>query len=380
MTIGIGQLSAQKVVTVKAGNYDISDNLDLEAVAYLFGDSENLEEFEMKLNDPELRVSNLDLNYDGYVDYLRVVEVKEGRVFVVTVQAVLGNDLYQDVATIDVMLKNRRNVYVQIIGNEYIYGHNYIIEPVFVHRPVIYTYFMYSHRPVWVSPWHWSQYPRYYSYRKPHSVHVYHHHVYDYYRPKVKCHYVYKRRVHKAYHLHKKYHRNDFAKSKPNYSFDERNSGVENYRELSKRRSSHPNVNRAAAGVKVESNSTRKVPGDWRSENTRKRSYRQSTRPRVREEALAGESKRPSVRKKYSPDNNASRVATKPDSKENRARTYQAKPERHDKRNLVKSEQARQQFQGPSKNIVVKKESTSRRKSRNSNESGSKQKNTRRIR
>ncbi|MCF8363282.1 MAG: hypothetical protein K9G70_11745, partial [Prolixibacteraceae bacterium] len=264
MIIGIGQLSAQKVVTVKAGNYDISDNLDLEAVAYLFGESENLEVFEMKLNDPELRVSNLDLNYDGYIDYLRVVEVKEGRVFVITIQAVLGNDLYQNVATIDVMLKNRRNVYVQVIGNEYIYGRNYIIEPVFVHRPVIYTYFRYSHRPVWVSPWHWKQYPRYYSYREPYAVHVYHHHVYDYYRPKVKCHYVHKRRVHEAYHLHKKYHRNDFAKSKPNYSFDERNKGVENYRELSQRRSSRPNTERYT-GVKAENNSRRKVQNEWRS-------------------------------------------------------------------------------------------------------------------
>jgi hypothetical protein len=51
LLIAIGNLYAQDVTTVKAKDTDISDNLDLEAVASLFGDSKNLEEFEKKLND-----------------------------------------------------------------------------------------------------------------------------------------------------------------------------------------------------------------------------------------------------------------------------------------------------------------------------------------
>ena len=74
----IASFSAQDLTTVEASNTDISDNLDLEAVASIFAEAENLEDFEKRLNDPETRISNLDLNEDGYVDYLRVVEKVEG--------------------------------------------------------------------------------------------------------------------------------------------------------------------------------------------------------------------------------------------------------------------------------------------------------------
>ena len=65
---------AQDKTTVEATSSDISENLDLEAVASVFGESKDLEEFEKKLNDPKTQISNLDLNEDGEVDYLRVLE------------------------------------------------------------------------------------------------------------------------------------------------------------------------------------------------------------------------------------------------------------------------------------------------------------------
>jgi cystathionine beta-lyase family protein involved in aluminum resistance len=78
---------AQRAV-VTANNYDISDNLDLQAVASIFGESKDLSDFEFRLNDPNLRINNLDLNRDGYVDYLRVVELVEGRTHLIVIQAV----------------------------------------------------------------------------------------------------------------------------------------------------------------------------------------------------------------------------------------------------------------------------------------------------
>ena len=63
-------LVAQEKTTVKASNSDISDNLDLRAVATIFGDASNLEDFERRLNDPKTQISNLDLNNDNYVDCL----------------------------------------------------------------------------------------------------------------------------------------------------------------------------------------------------------------------------------------------------------------------------------------------------------------------
>src|SRR5512133_1462568 len=75
--------------TTRATNIDISDNLDLDAVSSIFADSKNLEDFEFRLNDPENRISNLDLNQDGYVDYLRVIETATDNNSLVVIQAVL---------------------------------------------------------------------------------------------------------------------------------------------------------------------------------------------------------------------------------------------------------------------------------------------------
>ncbi|MFT4735150.1 MAG: hypothetical protein ACI9DJ_000161 [Algoriphagus sp.] len=54
-----------KPVTVMPTNYDISNNLDLQAVASTFGNSNSLADFEHRLNDPEIKISNLDLNQDA---------------------------------------------------------------------------------------------------------------------------------------------------------------------------------------------------------------------------------------------------------------------------------------------------------------------------
>ena len=59
---------ADETITVTANNADISANLDLKAVATLFGQAKNLEEFEQALNSEDSRISNLDLNADGIVD------------------------------------------------------------------------------------------------------------------------------------------------------------------------------------------------------------------------------------------------------------------------------------------------------------------------
>ena len=44
--------------------------LDLNTTSILFGKASSLQEFEQYLNDPDIQASNLDLNNDGYIDYL----------------------------------------------------------------------------------------------------------------------------------------------------------------------------------------------------------------------------------------------------------------------------------------------------------------------
>lgn len=134
-------VQAQDRNRVNAMNNEISDNLDLRAVADIFGDSRNLREFERHLNDPELQISNLDLNNDNEVDYLRVIETVDNRTHVVIIQSVLDRDIYQDVATIEIEKDRYNNVHLQIVGNEYMYGQNYIYEPIYYNTPVIYSSF-----------------------------------------------------------------------------------------------------------------------------------------------------------------------------------------------------------------------------------------------
>ena len=106
---------AQDKTTVTANSSDISDNLDLRAVATIFGDAADLEDFERRLNDPKAQISNLDLNNDNYVDYLRVIESVEGSAHIIVIQAVLDKDIYQDVASIEVERDNNNNVQVQVV-------------------------------------------------------------------------------------------------------------------------------------------------------------------------------------------------------------------------------------------------------------------------
>jgi len=106
---------AQDHTTVTATSSEISDNLDLRAIASLFGDAKDLDDFEQKLNDPKTQISNLDLNNDNQVDYLRVVESVEGNTHLIIIQSVLGKDNYQDVATIQVEKDDHNKVQVQVV-------------------------------------------------------------------------------------------------------------------------------------------------------------------------------------------------------------------------------------------------------------------------
>lgn len=223
-------LSAQDVTTVEAVSSEISDNLDLEAVASIFADAEDLEDFERKLNDPELRVNNLDINQDGYVDYLRVIELAETNARLITIQAVLGKDLYQDVASIDVQRDDRGQTRVQVVGDVYMYGDNYIVEPVYRYRPVIYTYLWAPRISPWYSSYSWGFYPSYWSHWSPFSVslywgHVHHYHGYHnyYYRPY--------RYSYACGNLYKSNRRNDYGKSHPHKAFASRHDGYANKRE-----------------------------------------------------------------------------------------------------------------------------------------------------
>ena len=159
LSMAMGTMRADETITVTATSSDISENLDLKTLATLFGQAKDLEQFEQLLNNPDSAFSNLDLNGDGEVDYLRVIETADNNRHLVVIQAVLAKDIYQDVASIFVEKDEKNQITVQVVGDEYIYGENYIIEPVYIYRPVIYDWFWGPSWVCWHSPYYWGYYP-----------------------------------------------------------------------------------------------------------------------------------------------------------------------------------------------------------------------------
>ena len=154
--------SAQEEVKITAAETKIEEGLDLQAVSELFKDAENLEAFELSLNDPELGINNLDLDDNGEVDFIRVVEEVSDDTHVIILQALLGEEEIQDVATIEVEKRGEDEVNLQVHGNEDLYGSDYYVAPSVVHVhtwPIVRWLYRPAYRP-YRSVYRWGYYPR----------------------------------------------------------------------------------------------------------------------------------------------------------------------------------------------------------------------------
>ena len=241
---------ADETVTVTATSSDISENLDLKTVATLFGQAKDLEQFEQLLNNPDSAFSNLDLNGDGEVDYLRVIETADNNRHLVVVQAVLAKDIYQDVASIFVEKDEKDQITVQVVGDEYIYGENYIIEPVYIYRPVIYDWFWGPSWVCWHSPYYWGYYPHWWHPYYCMDPFLYWDHCYWHHYHHPICSYRTVHHHHPHYrHMHDRVRRNDFAQRHPDRSFVTRNASrnMQNARQLDQQRRSTMRSANAAA-------------------------------------------------------------------------------------------------------------------------------------
>lgn len=162
-------------VTVTNYNTDLSFYLDLNAVAAAFAESRTVAEFEQLLNSSRYMINNLDLNRDGWIDYLRVIETHRGVYHTFLIQACLGPSLYQDVATL--VAEHRPNaLYVEVIGDRWLYGPNYIVRPVFIKRPPLWNVFGRPSYAAWTSPYYYNYWPSYY--QKPKPIYLNHYQAY----------------------------------------------------------------------------------------------------------------------------------------------------------------------------------------------------------
>lgn len=106
------------------------DNFDLYGAMELFKKSENPEAFEKALNSNDNEINNLDLDANGKVDYIKVVDKTENNIHSIVMQVAVSKEELQDVAVIEIEKTGDNKAHIQIVGDEELYGKNYIIEPV----------------------------------------------------------------------------------------------------------------------------------------------------------------------------------------------------------------------------------------------------------
>ena len=211
-------------VTVTNYNSDPCFSLDLNAVAAAFAESRSVREFEELLNSSRYMINNLDLNHDGWIDYLRVIETHRGYYHTFLIQACLDYGVFQDVATL--IAERRSNaLYVEVVGDRYLYGYNYIVRPVFVKRPPLWDVFGRSAYAAWSSPYYYDYYPSYYTRPKPVYLNHYQAYVNTYMTNHHYCHHCdYPTVVFYSDYttMTRSNSRNDYATQHPNDSFEQR--------------------------------------------------------------------------------------------------------------------------------------------------------------
>ena len=210
--------------TVTNYNTDLCFSLDLNAVAAAFAESNSVREFEQILNSSRYMINNLDLNRDGWIDYIRVIETSRGYYHTLLLQACVAPGMFQDIATL--VAERRPDVlYVEVIGDPYLYGYNYIVRPVFVRRPPIWNVYGHATYAVWSSPYYYGYYPSYYTQPKPVVINHYQAYVTTYMTNHHYCHHCDypSKPFYSGYtEMTQSHRRNDYGVQHPDNSFERR--------------------------------------------------------------------------------------------------------------------------------------------------------------
>jgi len=105
------------------------DDFSLQGALHLFQMATSPEDFEKQLNTESNHVNNLDLNGDGDIDYIRVIDKTGKDVHALILQVPVSETENQDIAVIEIEKTGNANAVLQIVGDEDIYGEEVIVEP-----------------------------------------------------------------------------------------------------------------------------------------------------------------------------------------------------------------------------------------------------------
>ena len=262
------------VTTFVVTNYNTDPcfYLDLNAVAAAFADSRSVREFEQILNSSRYMINNLDLNRDGWIDYLRVIETHRGYYHTFLIQACLAPGVFQDVATL-VSERQANALYVEVIGDPFLYGYNYIVRPVFIKRPPMWDSFGRSGYAVWSSPYYYGNFPSYYTKPKPVYLNHYQAYVNTYMTNCPYCHhcdYPSKPYYSGYTEMTQSHRRNDYQLAHPDYAFSNRVTKVANNSGVSVRNAAQlrTEVEKSSGSTRTTSTATSTTTGSTRTNQT----------------------------------------------------------------------------------------------------------------
>ena len=191
------------------------DNLDLYATLELFKNANTVEDFENELNKEKNEVNNLDLNDDGFVDYIKVIDYSEDNIHTLTLQVPTSETESQDVAVIELEKTGDEIVSAQIVGDEDLYGANYIVEEktnssTKTHNAYHWKAVNHIYGPryvTWISPWKFNRHPKWFTPWKPISWSKYNARVQHHHSKHVRVSRLRSQRAHTHYRKHRVHHK-----------------------------------------------------------------------------------------------------------------------------------------------------------------------------
>jgi len=148
------------------GEYWAKDNFDLERVGNLLERSDSPEDFERNLNSDD-GINNLDLNGDGYVDYISVDEYRDRGEYErgLSMYTRYGPNDVQELGTIVFYRDDDRSPGARLLltGNEQLYGDNRYYETNWVDKAIGIVSSLFRQRDNYYnSPYYYDNYPDYY--------------------------------------------------------------------------------------------------------------------------------------------------------------------------------------------------------------------------